>query len=223
MKTQIITILIAVLCINFANAQSNGLANAKFDSRDYNHANSWSFGLGVNVVHDNGSGAKDLFNISDNWNFGNPFVLDMAYYVNNKFSLSSSFSFNKYNADKIIDGGKVISDFEASYFAIDFAGKYSFRELIKTNAFDPYVFLGAGYTKIGDYKTDISDGIISAEGRMTANTGFGVNYWLSKNWGLNANVTGKFGLGDTVTNQIQYGFGFNYLITKNQIKRGLGY
>lgn len=215
MKTQITTILITILCINFANAQS--------DSLEYNHTKSWSFGLGVNVVYDAGSGTKDLFNISDNWNFVNPIVFNMAYYVNNKFSLSSTFSFNKYKADKIIDGGKVISGFEASYFAIDLAGIYSFRELIKTNAFGPYVFLGTGYTMIGDYKTDISDGIISAQGRMTANTGLGVNYWLSKNWGLNANVTGKFGLGDTTTNQIQYGFGINYLITKKNIKQGLGY
>jgi outer membrane protein W len=215
MKHQIITILIAILCVNLANSQST--------SRYYDHDNNWGFGIGLNIVDDSGTGFSELFNISDNWNFGTPAVLSATYYLNNKFSLSSSFSFNKYKEGKVIDGGSVLSGSEARYFAVDFSVNYSFRDLFNTNAFAPYVFVGAGYTKISEYETNISSGIIPDQGRMTANIGLGVNYWLSENWGLNMNVADKFGLADDATNQFQYGFGINYLFATSNLFRGVGY
>lgn len=209
MKNEITTILITILFVNLVNSQSNSI--------DVSHENVWSFGIGVNGVDDSGRDFREVFNISGAWNFETPLLLNAEYYLDNKFSISSALSFNKYKADKLVDGAILESGLDPSYFAIDFSGKYSFRDLLNTNAFEPYCFLGAGYTKIGEYRTNISNGIIQAKGRMTANLGFGANYWMSENWGLNTSFASKFGLGGGVTNQFQFGFGLKYLIQEKII------
>ena len=107
-------------------------------------------------------------------------MLSTTYYANNQFSFSSSLSFNKYNVYKVVDGGQVEAGSEANYFAFDAAVNYSFRSLLNTNAFDPTIFVGGGVTKIGEYQTTISNGVIPANRRLTFNMGFGVNYWLSE-------------------------------------------
>jgi hypothetical protein len=207
MKKLTTSILFCLISIHLLSAQ-------KWNSRQYYHDdNTLSFGVGLNVIYDAG-GVKGLSNINEALNFGNPIYLSAEYYRNNKFSFISTVSFNKYKDGKIIDGVTILKNHEASYIAIDLAGKHSFRELLDSHAFEPYMFLGVGFTHIGDYKSKENDQIIKAKGKMTFNTGFGINYWLSMYWAININAVGKFDLGGGVSNQAQSSLGVIFKIPK---------
>lgn len=209
MKKLSATILFSILCIQFLSAQ-------QWDERTNSHdSNDWSIGIGVNGVNDSGESFKEIFNVSDYWNFGTPIYVNAEYYINNKFSIGATVSFNKYKEGKVVDHDIILKDHEASYIAFDLAGKFSFRELLKSKAIEPFVFIGAGYTNIGDHESVI-EGVIPAEGRMTLNAGLGCNYWFSPNWGLGVNALGKYGLGEGVTNQSQVSLGILYAIFKQR-------
>ncbi len=190
----------------------------------------WSIGLGVNVVDDSGEGLY----IGDEWNVSIPLALSVEYYMNTKFSINALFSINKYKEGKKIDGNFVTEGYEASYFAGDLALKFYLREWFRTPVLDPYIFVGGGYTSIGDYRAtpgnrgfnpdtdDLDENgnlIVPQIGRFTFNTGFGMNIWISNNWGITGAATGKWGFksGDyergsnSVSNQIQYTMGILYL------------
>ncbi len=204
MKKLSTSILLSLFFIQLLSAQ-------EWNDRPISHfKNDWSIGFGFNAVNDAGSGFSEFFNVSDDWNFGNPIYVSAEYFLNNKFSVGATLSFNKYKEGKKIDSGIVLKGHEASYVAFDLAGKYSFRELLKSNAFEPYVLVGTGYTYIGDFITDRR--VSPARGRGTFNTGIGCNYWFSPNWGLNAGLTGKIGIGGYVTNQFQSSIGVVYSI-----------
>ncbi len=211
------TILFSLVCIHFLSAQ-------EWSERANDHyENDWSFGVGMNAVDDSGFMTKELFNIKENWNLGIPIYISAEYYRNNKFSFAANLSFNKYNEGKTVDHATVLKDHEASYIAFDLAAKYSFRDLLKTHAFDPYVFLGPGFTNIGEHKTDATNLLVPSKGRMTFNVGVGFNYWLSKNWGLNMNALGKYALVSDATNHKQYSLGVLYFISKRKGKEILDY
>ena len=198
----------------------------------YNH--NWSIGAGVNVVVDNASQNTGLTDPGDSWNFSRPFYVSAEFYLNNQFSFMSMISFNQYTEGKNIDALYIIEGHEASYFAWDVNAKYYFRDLIKTYNFDPYVFLGAGYTDIGEYKgipnnennpPDLEfdeDGnyIAPSIGRLTFNAGLGFNFWFSDTWGLNLNLAGKWGIpnsdydkeANVISNQFQYSLGALYVL-----------
>lgn len=229
--------LFAGLSISFINAQGGW----------YNRANDqyekdWSIGAGFNIVDDSGHVLGGIIDPGENWNFSNPFTLNAEYFLNNKYSFAAMMSFNKYIDGKNIDDtGYIMKGHEASYFAFDLAGKFSFRDIFHSYTFDPYAFLGFGFTKIGAYKTEPGDlkyndevdydedGNINvpAIGRMTINAGFGFNYWFNDVWGLNLNAMGKFGLGtsehernpNSVSNQKQYSLGVIYLFPEEVLGR----
>ena len=207
MKTLSTTILFCLLGINLVSAQSWS------DRSSVQYDNDWIIGLGINAVYDSGSGAGDIFNVSDNWNFGIPFYLTVENHINNKFSIGAALTLNKIKEGKIIDGETILEGGnEAGYAAFDMALKYSFRELLDLKSLEPYAFGGLGVTYIGDYQTEENPEIRKGNSRMTLNTGLGCNYWLSKDWGINLNLTGKFGIGSDVTNQIQTNIGLLYRI-----------
>ncbi|MFK5982679.1 MAG: hypothetical protein QM499_07180 [Flavobacteriaceae bacterium] len=211
MKNLILNLFFIALTINLVNAQSG------WSKRDVVHQkNDINIGLGLNIVADSGLGFEELFNASDNWNFGNPFALSVEYYFNNKISIATVFSLNKYKEGKNIDSGIILKDNEATYFASDVIAKYSFRELLKLNRLEPYVFLGLGYTNIGEHKVIYEETQIElskpAVSTMTTNIGLGLNYWFSERFAFYVNAQGKFGLSSEATNQIQYSFGGTYTL-----------
>jgi hypothetical protein len=207
MKTLSTTILFCLLGINLVSAQ------AWSDRSSVQYDNDWIIGLGINAVYDSGLGAGDIFNVNDNWNFGIPFYLTVENHINNQFSIGAALTLNKIKEGKIIDGETVLEGGnEAGYAAFDLALKYSFRELLGLVSLEPYAFGGLGVTYIGDYQTEENNEIRKGVSRMTLNTGLGCNYWLSKDWGINLNLTGKFGIGSDVTNQIQTNIGLLYRI-----------
>jgi hypothetical protein len=205
MKKAATSILLSLLCLQLLSAQGWSERSSS------QHENDWSIGLGFNAVYDSGTSAKDLFNVSDNWNFGTPFYISAENYINNQFSIGANLSFNYIKEGKIIDGETILKGGnEAGYVAFDLAVKYSFRDLLKLKAFEPYVFVGLGFTHIGDYQTEENIQRIKGKGRMTFNTGLGANYWFSSTWGINLNLAGKFGVGSDVTNQLLNSLGVLY-------------
>ena len=205
-------LFLAVFWMFNSNAQSKG--NKKVNSSFGN----WSFGAGINVVDDSGTKGKDFFNTSENWNMTSPFMANVEYYIDNQFSLVASVSMNKYVEGKNIDNtGLIIKDYEADYLAIDLASRFYFGDLFSNYTFDPYVFLGFGYTTIGAYKSDPFEIDIPIDqdvppiiydipidengfydvpeiGRITLNGGIGFNYWFVENFGLNFNFAVKVGM-----------------------------
>ncbi len=198
-----------------------------------NFVKNWSIGVGINVIDDSGQEGRY---IGKNWNYSLPFTLSAEYYINTKFSVNALFSMNSFEEDKKIDGNFIVKDFEASYFAADLAFKFYLREWFRTPVLDPYIFVGGGYTIIGDYRVsagidkefnpetqDLDENgnlIVPEIGRITFNTGLGMNIWISNNWGLTGAITGKWGFesGDyekgpnSISNQIQYTTGVLYLL-----------
>lgn len=196
------------------------LSAAKFNWRNQNNKiefhHKWSIGTGLNVVDDSADPFGFFKDPSEKGNFSFPVTFYTEYYVNKIFSLSASVSANTYSTGKIIDN-KYIIDGDAKYIATDIFGRIYFRNFFKTVIFDPYIALGTGYTKVGAYKiTDDSEVVteVPATNRYTANAGFGFNFWLTKNWGANLNMTGKWIINkqEYASNHKQYSIGLIYLM-----------
>ncbi|TXD47746.1 OmpA family protein [Polaribacter sp. IC073] len=175
--------------------------------------NDWLLHLGANAVDDGGDTKLSTLFRGDNLNFTSPFIFGIEYVNNSKFSFTSNVSFNKYTAGKNIDNRIILQEEAASYLAVDMATKYKFVQPLTSNTFEPYVFLGLGYTKIGKYI--IATNTVPSVGRLTINSGVGANYWLSDSFGLNLDLAGKFGIKsgkhkEYISNQTQVSFGVFY-------------
>ena len=202
-------ILLLTVTVSFTGVIAQKTLNREL----YAEEGDWIIGVGVNVVDDSGLIFKELFNAKDNWNFGTPIQATIEYRASSYGSIQASFSMNKYNEGKKINGEIVMEGGEATYFAFDINAKYSFGE--KWNTVEPYLLLGGGYTNIGEYTTDL--GTTEEKGRGTINLGLGVNYWFTGKWGINLNLLGKIGMGKyndgiSVFNQKQYSLGILYAI-----------
>jgi len=200
-------VIITCFYLNTSNAQTTNDISGE-----------WQFGLGLNVIKDNGKKGE-----VKSLNFGNPFILSAEYAFSNQFSLNAGLSFNKYKEGQAVDGLVVAEGDSASYMAFDLSLKFYFRELWDTNNFEPYVLAGFGYTTIGSYEA-LNEGknIIRQfprVGRMTMNVGLGTNYRFSESWGMNLNVMAKFGAKsgenkDFISNQGQISLGVFYSFLK---------
>jgi len=179
----------------------------------------WSIGTGFNVVDDSADPFGFFKDPSEKGNFSFPLTIYTEYFLNNIFSISGTISSNTYSTGKIIDANYII-DGDAKYIAGDIFGRIYFRSLFKTVVFDPYIALGTGFTKIGSYKiandTENPEEIVEvpATNRLTADAGFGFNFWFTENWGLNLNMIGKWIINpqEYTSNHKQYSLGLVYLM-----------
>jgi len=180
-----------------------------------NYQNTWSIGAGLNIVNDSG---YTFANPSENLNFSVPFYVSAEYYLNNQFSFMAMLSSNKYKEGKVYNKGYIVGD-EVNYFSADLNTKFSFREILNSYQFDPYVFLGFGYTSLSEFTTvqkEYPFNVIehTATGRLTINAGLGFNVWITQNWGVNLNIAGKWGANTAVdkNNHKQYSLGAVYIL-----------
>jgi hypothetical protein len=199
------------------------LSAVKFNWRNQNSKiefqHKWSFGTGLNVVDDSADPFGFFKDPSEKGNFSFPIAIYTEYNISSVFSLSAAISSNTYSTGKVIDS-KYIIDGDAKYIATDIFGRIYFRNFFKTVVFDPYIALGTGFTKVGSYKIsgdmENPDEIIEvpATNRFTANAGFGFNFWFTKNWGANLNLTGKWVINkqEYTSNHKQYSLGLVYLM-----------
>ncbi len=164
--------IIALLCL------------CSFVSFAQNQEYKWSVGLGVNAIDffptgessfktgNTGGRFNEIFNINDHWNKAGIPKLSVSRHLWRRFSVEASFLSNTI---------KHIGDFEVddlSYRALDATIHYSI--LKKNTTWHPYIASGAGYTWVDD------------KGAGTFNFGFGMDYWFSRNWGLNLNGLWKY-------------------------------
>ncbi|MEE9406779.1 MAG: OmpA family protein [Polaribacter sp.] len=159
--------------------------------------NPWAVGFGVNVVDfyngDNFTDhVKDLLGNSD-WNIL-PSISRISgeKYLDKGFTLQLAGSLNK------IDFLKVENDVDFLYWAVDAIVKYDLNNIapgIDTGWFDPYVYLGGGYTSV------------DSNGEGVLNAGVGFNAWFNNNLGLNFQTGTKKGFSSKVDTHYQTSLG----------------
>ncbi|WP_435414285.1 OmpA family protein [Polaribacter aestuariivivens] len=148
--------------------------------------NPWVVGFGMNNVDFYGSDdfstqIKDLLGNRD-WNVL-PSIsrISADKYLNKGFSLQLAGSINK------IETVVRENDSDFLYWALDAIVKYDVNNLVgETGWFDPYVYLGGGYTAV------------DSNGEGMINAGFGFNTWFNDNLGLNFQTGTKKGFADEV-------------------------
>lgn len=144
----------------------------------------WILGLGGNVVDDDGSPFKYLFNAAPRWNLRPyPTRISIEKSLKYTFSIETVFNFNQYKASKIINNevGK-----SGIFFSTDINLKNDFNRMIKQEGwFNPYVVYGLG----GTFRTVRS---LPIGGNL--NLGFGFNIWLTSYVGINFQSIAKFGV-----------------------------
>lgn len=104
----------------------------------------WMLGVYWNNVIDDGQGSKYLFDVDKSWNL--PFFpssVNIDIYLKKGMSFDLLASYNKYKLGTIIDKR---TDVEGQFFSFDANFKYGFSYLMTQQWFDPFVFIGIGYT-----------------------------------------------------------------------------
>ena len=167
---------------------------ANVNAQDSDNPLAISFGLN-SVDFRGGRSVKNLANDylgTSDWNtLPSISTLSVSKYLKDGFSLQLAGSVNRIDNDGS-------GDF---YYAIDANVKYDVNKLVNwafgstTSYFDPYVYLGGGYTSVG------------GEGEAMLNAGAGFNVWFNENLGLNFQSGAKRNFSDKVADHFQHTFG----------------
>ena len=208
-------LLLTLISINIISAQKS---DRKWDDRNNPQENNqWILGFGVNAVDNSDAQFKNLTN-TDRWAFAKtPFYVSAELIFDGQFSVATSVSINSFTEGKIFENSTILGETEGGidpgYLSVDMNLKYSFSKLLDSNAFEPYLSIGAGVSNFGEYKTQENPTeLIESISFFTFNTGLGMNYWFSSSWGVNLNVGAKFGVSALATNHFQSSIGVLYHI-----------
>ena len=145
-------------------------------------------------------------------------MLSAEYLTSSRFSVSTTFLFNKFQSGKDIQGLTIQSGEEPNYMAVDVAAKLFFRKILSKHILTPYITAGPGYRHIGPYQAKNASGMLVDVPKtqdITINVGLGTYYWINRSWGLNLNYTAKFAMKagankDYKTNHLVLAFGGFY-------------
>ena len=158
--------------------------------------NPWAVSFGANIVDIKGNNdfSKSLNDLMGNqdWNIL-PSIsrISAEKYLEKGFSLQLAGSMNKINHTTVLDDQDGLL-----YYAVDAIVKYDLNNLVgDTSWFDPFVYLGGGYTSI------------DSEGEGIYNVGVGFNTWFNENLGLNFQTGTKAGFSDKVMDHFQTSIG----------------
>ncbi len=180
--------------------------------------NPWVFGLGWNVIDDNGKPGMSDFDLHHSMNaLPYPTALRIEKFLGYGMSFVVAASYNKYEGRKDINSDPFKGDsaviHNSTVTAFDVGGKFGLMTIYDMNervfnfshqVFDPYIHIGAGYTTRDTRQV---------QNTPTANFGFGMNVVIWKGWGMNVDATGKLGISDfwtTPANYVQYTFSVIY-------------
>lgn len=202
---QFVLILLFVLYNKNLLAQKTKSSNYS-NSKKLKSNHFWIFGLGGNVVDDDGSPFKHLFGVLPRWNVKPyPTRITAERSLNDNFSIEGALNFTTYKSYKIINNatGKA-----GLFLSLDVNIKNRFKKLRR---FDPYVVYGLG----GTYRTVRSFPIGG-----NINLGLGTNIWLTHVIGINIQSIAKFGLSPTnfiktSQNYLQHSLSLIFKIQKN--------
>ncbi len=150
--------------------------NNAYDSHMVNTSSKWILSFGANFLDvRTQSDLKGFFidymngDIEDVNTNGWPFRVAIERKLNDAFGVQLGFS--KGDLD-IAFAEKPVDD---TYWAADLKATYDINNLIgDTRWFDPFINLGIGYSKVGEF----SD--------FKVNAGYGANFWMFENFGLRA-------------------------------------
>lgn len=173
----------------------------------------WSFSAGLNAVDFNVSNpyinpykssnnpitfqgesfVKDFFQNSDiNWNWSTYFF-EVKRYTRNNFSLSGKIAFNKIT--EIAPPNIVSENLDYNLYNADLGVQYI---LFQKGAFEPFVGLGAGITRI------------NKNNQSHLNLGGGLNLWFKENLGVVINSVYKSSSSSSFYNYFQHHIGLTF-------------
>lgn len=162
--------------------------------------NPWAFSLGVNAVdfdiHSGSDKLNDFLGSAD-WNMSKSISrFSVEKYLDKGFTLQGAFSLSKLNKS----GTTASNDIDGLYYALEINAKYDLNNIIgDTKWFDPYVLLGGGYVYTDFQAEDFSEGML--------NLGYGANFWLGENIGINFQTALKTSFADKVQDHWQHSLG----------------
>ena len=167
--------------------------------------------LGVNLVDSTGDDNPfSLFSNFDEMAFSSNYNVELEYRFSKWFSLAAALSNNKWKANKgNIDG--IIINSDQKYLAIDLDLKYYYDEAFgwfdQNDWIELYLHGGVGSAFQAD------------NAGVSLNFGPGANFWISEQFGVNVNGTGKWLLNNGenlyATNHFQYSASLMYRFIDN--------
>jgi hypothetical protein len=147
---------------------------------------SWMFGLSWVLTDDDGQAYNPfLFENLHTHLFPSKITVDK--YIYNGWSTEAALTYSLYNPEKMTNDQTGLS---GSLFSMDFHGKYSFYKLLNSGFIDPYVVSGLGVSARNN--NDENARALSP----TLNAGFGFNFWITQNIGIQLNSIAKIGMLD---------------------------
>jgi len=147
---------------------------------------SWMFGASWTLTDDDGESFNPfLFENLHSHLF--PTQLSIDKYIYNGWSAEFIMTYSKYNPEKITNGSNGIT---GNIFSMDFNGKYSLYKLLKNGVIDPYAISGLGVSLRNNNDTTVRTF------SPTFNFGVGINFWITKQIGLQLRSVAKIGLTD---------------------------
>tara|TARA_R110002073_G_scaffold325109_1_gene503748 strand:+ start:10678 stop:12045 length:1368 start_codon:yes stop_codon:yes gene_type:complete len=176
--------LFALVTVSSVNAQDSN--------------NPWTLGFGMNVVDFRiptgfSDIAEDYLGRND-WNASKFFSrVTAGKYLNKGFSLEAAFSLNDI---KHFNGR---NDVQFHYYSLGLNVKYDLNELFgDTSWFDPYVLVGGDFVYL-DGPQKLREGMLTI--------GFGMNFWVGENFGINYQSVAKGNFADKVQDHFQHSLG----------------
>lgn len=149
----------------------------------------WMFGIGWNVVDDNGHTYDKLFDYEGSWNYlYYPSRLTVDRFLRKGWSWEAMGAYNEYTSSKLINDTTGLS---GMFISADFHFKYSFRRIVPIKWFEPYMSAGIGFT----YRDVRLEPLTP-----TVNVAFGGNFWITKKWGIQLQTIGKLGIVSDIYN-----------------------
>lgn len=143
----------------------------------------WMIGFHMNVIDDNGSRLSGIVDPINTWNYQLfPTAINIDLYFRKGLSAEFLGSYNYYDSTKVING---YTNREGHVMTLDLNAKYTFGYLLKQQWFDPFAFLGAGYT---------GREALRPQSMLSLNTGVGFNLMLFSRLGIQIRSTVKMGL-----------------------------
>jgi len=175
--------------------------------------NPWAVGFGINAVDVMPYGTdqfgyilKDYVGPTEWPDNTIPSIsrLTVGRYLDKGFTLELAGSINKvktYFAEEDLGDGEL-------YWSVDLAVKYDLNKLFgDTKWFDPYIFIGGGYTDFGHASSAFDGSTFVEGGEGMLNGGWGFNTWFNDNLGLNFNSTIKKEFAGNVEDHFQHSLG----------------
>ena len=166
----------------------------------------WMIGVSWVAIDDNGHKFERMFDVGSSWNIlPYPNKLSVDRYFKKGWSAEISGTYAILKSNRYVNDTMGIS---SDLINIDLTGKYSFYTWYapRHRWIEPYFTFGIGYTYRTNANTD--------QHAPTVNAGFGLNFWVVKNIGVQLHSTGKLAVypafWDTHGNYFQHSAGIVY-------------